>query len=72
VKFRSSNFGKSDTVRRLEQAQAGFIPPVWTSTLSLHVWHGIGQTIIDNAIDKRCGHLGACVQAKGGCFKQLM
>jgi len=31
----------------------------------LHVWHGIDQTIIDNAIDERCGRLCACMQAKG-------
>ena len=37
----------------------------------LHVWHGIDQTIIDNATEWR-GRLRACVRAKGGHFKQLL
>jgi len=33
----------------------------------LQVWHGIDQTIIDNAIiDEWRGHLRACMRAKGG------
>jgi len=39
----------------------------------LHVWRGIGQTIIDNyynAIDE--WRLRACVRAKGGHFEQLL
>ena len=38
----------------------------------LHVWHGIDQTIIDNASDKLRGRHRACVQAKGGHFEQLL
>jgi len=37
----------------------------------LHVWHGIDQTIIDNAVDEY-GRLSACVRAKGGHFEQLL
>jgi len=36
----------------------------------LHVWHGIDQTVIDNAIDKWRGRLRACVKTKGGRFEQ--
>jgi len=32
----------------------------------LHVWHGIDQTIIDNANDRWHGRLKACVREKGG------
>jgi len=38
----------------------------------VHVWHGIDQTIIDNAIDEWRGRLRACVQAKGGHFEQML
>jgi len=36
----------------------------------LHVWYGIDQTIVDNAIDESewPGRLRACVQAKGGSY----
>ena len=37
----------------------------------LHVWHGIDQTIINNAIDEWRGRLRACVRAEGH-FEQLM
>jgi len=37
----------------------------------LHVWHGIDQTIIDNAIDEWRGRIRACMRAKGGHFEQL-
>jgi len=33
-------------------------------------WHGIDQTIIDNAIDEWRGRL--CTHVKGGCFEQLL
>jgi len=36
----------------------------------LHVWHGIEQTIIDNAIDEWRGRLRAYVPAKGRHFEQ--
>ena len=32
----------------------------------VHIWHGIDQTITDNAIDEWRGRLCACVRAKGG------
>ena len=38
----------------------------------LHVWHGIDQTIIDNAIDEWHERLSACMRAKGGHFEQLL
>jgi len=38
----------------------------------LHVWHGIDQTIIDNAIDQWRGRLRACVRTKGRHFEQLL
>jgi len=38
----------------------------------LHVWHGIDQTIIDNATDEWRGRFRACVRAKGGHFEQLL
>jgi len=38
----------------------------------LHVWHGIDQTIIDNAIDEWCGCLRICLRAKGGHLEQLL
>ena len=44
---------------------------LWTKQRFLHVWHGIDQTIIDYAIDERCGCLRACVRAKGEHFEQL-
>jgi len=31
----------------------------------LHVWHGIDQLIIDNAIDEWHGHLCACMRVNG-------
>jgi len=40
--------------------------------LKLHVWHGIDQFIIDNAIDEWYGRLCARVQAKGRHFEQLL
>ena len=38
----------------------------------VHVWHGIDQTIIDNAIDEWHGRLRDCVWAKGGHFEQML
>ena len=38
----------------------------------VHVWHGINQTIIDNAIDEWRGRRHACVGAKGGHFEQML
>jgi len=38
----------------------------------VHVWHGIDQTIIDNAIDEWCGRLRAYVRANGGHFEQML
>jgi len=37
----------------------------------LHVWHGIDQTIIDNAIGEWRVRLRACVRTKGEHFEQL-
>jgi len=37
----------------------------------LHVWYGIDQTTIDNAVDEWRGRLRACVRAKGGHIEQL-
>jgi len=38
----------------------------------LHVWHGIDQTVIDNAIHEWRGRFRACVRDKGGHFAQLL
>ena len=38
----------------------------------VHVWHGIDQTITDNAIDEWRGRLRVCVRAKGGHFEQML
>jgi len=38
----------------------------------LHVWHGIDQTIIDNANEEWHGRLCAGVRAKDRYFKQLL
>ena len=38
----------------------------------VHVWHGIDQTIIDNAIDDWRGRHRDCVRAKGGHFEQML
>ena len=38
----------------------------------VHVWHGIDQTIIDNANDEWHGRLRACVWAKGEHFEQML
>jgi len=38
----------------------------------LHVWHGIDQTIIDNAIDEWRGRLRACVRTKGEHFDRIV
>ena len=38
----------------------------------LHVWHGVDQTIIDNAIDEWRERLRACVALKCWHFKQLL
>ena len=38
----------------------------------LHVWRGIDQTIIDNAIDEWRARLCAYVRGKGGHFEQLL
>jgi len=38
----------------------------------VHVWHGIDQTIIDNATDEWRGRLRACVRAKGGHSEQML
>jgi len=38
----------------------------------LHVWHGIDQTVIDNATDEWRGRLRTCVRAKSEQFEQLM
>ena len=38
----------------------------------VHVWHGIEQTITDNAIDEWPGRLRAYVRAKGGHFEQIL
>jgi len=37
----------------------------------VHVWHGIDQTIIDNAIDEWCGRIRDCVRAKGDTEQML-
>ena len=38
----------------------------------LDIWHGLEQSIIDNAIDEWRARLQACVRAKGGHFEQLI
>jgi len=38
----------------------------------LSVWHSIGQSVIDEAIDQWRARLTACVRAKGGHFEHLM
>jgi len=38
----------------------------------VHVWHGIDQTIIDDAIDEWHGRLRDCLRVKGGHFEQLL
>ena len=38
----------------------------------VRVWHGIDQTIIDNATDEWCGRLRAYVWEKGGHFEQVV
>ena len=38
----------------------------------VHVWHGIDQTIIDNAIDDWRGRLRDCIRAQGGHFEQML
>ena len=38
----------------------------------LHVWHGIDQTIVNNAIDEWRGRLRASMPAKGVHFEQLL
>jgi len=38
----------------------------------VHIWHGIDQTISDNAIDEWRGRLRDCVLAKGGHFEQML
>ena len=38
----------------------------------VHIWHGIDQTIIDNALDEWCGRLRDCVRANGGHFEQML
>jgi len=38
----------------------------------LQVWHDVDQSITDNAIDKWCKRLPACVQANGGHFEHML
>jgi len=38
----------------------------------LHVWHGIDQSIINNAFEEWHGRLRARMRAKGGHFEQLL
>ena len=38
----------------------------------VHVWHGIDQTIIDNALDEWRGRSYAYVRTKGGHFEQML
>jgi len=38
----------------------------------VHVWHGIDQTIIDNATGEWHGRLCACVRAKVRHFEQML
>ena len=38
----------------------------------VHVWHGIDQTVIDNAIDEWHGRLRDSVRTKGGHFEQML
>jgi len=45
---------------------------LWTEAAFLLVWHGIDQTIIDNAIDEWHGRFRACVRVKGEHFEQLL
>ena len=38
----------------------------------LHIWHGMDQSVIDNAIDEWRGRLRTCVRANVGQFEQLL
>ena len=38
----------------------------------LNVWHGLEQSVIDDAIDEWRKRLRACVRAKGGHFEHLI
>jgi len=46
-------------------------PKKWYQRL-LHVWHGMDQSVIDNAIDELRGCLRARVGASVGHFEQLL
>jgi len=36
------------------------------------IWHGLGQGVINDAMDEWHKRLWACVRAKGGHFEHLM
>jgi len=38
----------------------------------IYVWHGMDQSVIDNAIDEWRGRLRTCVRANVGQFEQLL
>jgi len=38
----------------------------------MDVWHGLGQSIIDDEIDEWCKRLHACICAKRGLFEHLL
>jgi len=38
----------------------------------IDVWHGLGQNIIDKAIDEWRKRLRACIRTKGGHFEHLL
>jgi len=38
----------------------------------LHVWHGLEQSLIDDAVDQWPTRLRACVRANGGHFEHTL
>jgi len=38
----------------------------------MKVWHGLGQSVIDDAMDEWHKHIWACIHAKGGNFEHLI
>ena len=38
----------------------------------VHVWHGLEQSLIDEAVDQWLTRLRACVHASGGHFKHTL
>jgi len=38
----------------------------------IDMWHGLQQSVVDEAIDEWCKRLRACVRVKGGHFEHLI